>query len=139
MGLLRTTARVRRRRKRRRAKARAAIPSVRAVRRALGAPRQRTLGRRAASPLDAVKRSRWKLLGVAGMAGVAATGVVVARARRARSELGPDELRERLHERLAATGAQPEQPAVQAADPQAARAVGQESRPAASQPPSPRA
>src|SRR6476659_3869482 len=43
----------------------------------------------------------WKLLGVAGVAGVAATGVVVARRRRAHAELEPDELRERLHERLA--------------------------------------
>jgi hypothetical protein len=44
---------------------------------------------------------RWKLLGLAGMAGVAATGVVVARRRRAQTEYAPDELRERLHERLA--------------------------------------
>ena len=43
----------------------------------------------------------WKLLGVAGVAGVAATGVVVARRRRARPELEPDEIRERLHQRLA--------------------------------------
>ena len=43
----------------------------------------------------------WKLLGVAGVAGVAATGVVVARRRRAHAELEPDELRERLHQRLA--------------------------------------
>src|SRR4051794_9450282 len=43
----------------------------------------------------------WKLLGVAGLAGVAATGVVVARRRRAHAELDPDELRERLHQRFA--------------------------------------
>jgi oligo-1,6-glucosidase len=43
----------------------------------------------------------WKLLGVAGVAGVAATGVVVARRRRAHAALDPDELRSRLHERLA--------------------------------------
>lgn len=43
----------------------------------------------------------WKLLGLAGMAGVAATGVVVARRRRAQNEYDPDELRERLHSRLA--------------------------------------
>ena len=43
----------------------------------------------------------WKLLGVAGVAGVAATGVVVARRRRAHAELEPDELRDRLHQRLA--------------------------------------
>jgi hypothetical protein len=44
---------------------------------------------------------RWKLLGIAGLAGVAATGVVVARNRRTHEELDPDELRARLHERLA--------------------------------------
>lgn len=45
-------------------------------------------------------RPRWKLLGLAGFAGVAATGVVVARKRRAHVELAPDELRERLRARL---------------------------------------
>ena len=48
-----------------------------------------------------MRASRWKLLGVAGLAGVAATGVVVARRRRAHEDLDPDELRERLHRRLA--------------------------------------
>ena len=46
-------------------------------------------------------RMRWKLLGLAGVAGVAATGVVVARKRREHQEMTPDELRERLHSRLA--------------------------------------
>lgn len=46
-------------------------------------------------------RPSWKLLGLAGVAGVAATGVVVARRRRAHVELEPDELRERLRARLA--------------------------------------
>ena len=46
-------------------------------------------------------RVRWKLLGLAGIAGVAATGVVLARKRRAQREYDPDELRERLHQRLA--------------------------------------
>jgi hypothetical protein len=46
-------------------------------------------------------RPPWKLLGVAGFAGVAATGVIVARKRRAHVELEPDELRERLRARLA--------------------------------------
>ncbi|HMJ32808.1 MAG TPA: hypothetical protein VK501_02735 [Baekduia sp.] len=44
---------------------------------------------------------RWKLVGLAGLAGVAATGVVVARKRRSAVELPPDALRERLHRRLA--------------------------------------
>jgi len=43
----------------------------------------------------------WKLLGVAGLAGVTATGVVVARRRRAQQEYDPDELRAKLHARLA--------------------------------------
>jgi hypothetical protein len=46
-------------------------------------------------------RARWKLLGLAGVAGVAATGVIVARRRRAQREYDPGELRERLHRRLA--------------------------------------
>jgi hypothetical protein len=43
----------------------------------------------------------WKLLGLAGLAGVAATGVVVARRRRATTDVPPDELRARLRQRLA--------------------------------------
>jgi hypothetical protein len=46
-------------------------------------------------------RIPWKAVGLAGVAGVAATGVVVARRRRAHREYDPDELRERLHRRLA--------------------------------------
>ena len=45
-------------------------------------------------------RGRWKLLGLAGAAGVAATGAVVARNRRPQSELEADELRDRLRARL---------------------------------------
>ena len=43
----------------------------------------------------------WKLVGLAGLAGVAATGAVVARKRRDHNEYDPDELREKLHSRLA--------------------------------------
>lgn len=43
----------------------------------------------------------WKLLGLAGVAGVAATGVVIARAERRRRAYTPEEIRERLHARLA--------------------------------------
>jgi hypothetical protein len=46
-------------------------------------------------------RPSWKLIGLAGLAGVAATGVVVARKHRAQRAYDPDELRERLHRRLA--------------------------------------
>jgi hypothetical protein len=45
-------------------------------------------------------RVPWKLIGLAGLAGVAATGVVVARRRRAQREYDPEELRARLHRRL---------------------------------------
>ncbi len=45
--------------------------------------------------------AHWKLLGLAGLAGVAATGVVVVKRRRDQHEdLDPDELRARLHARL---------------------------------------
>ena len=50
----------------------------------------------------------WKLAGLAGLAGVAATGAVVARRRRAHEEYDPDELRERLHRRLAEVPPEPE-------------------------------
>lgn len=46
-------------------------------------------------------RLPWKIIGLAGLAGVAATGVVIARRRRAQHDYDPDELRERLHQRLA--------------------------------------
>jgi hypothetical protein len=42
----------------------------------------------------------WKALGLAGLAGVAATGVIIARDQRKRSDLTPDEIRDRLHRRL---------------------------------------
>jgi len=45
-------------------------------------------------------RVPWKLIGLAGLAGVAATGVVVARKRRTHRDVDPDELRRRLHRRL---------------------------------------
>jgi hypothetical protein len=47
-------------------------------------------------------RVPWKIIGLAGVAGVtAATGVVVARNRRDHTEYDPDELRDRLHSRVA--------------------------------------
>jgi hypothetical protein len=45
-------------------------------------------------------RRLWKWLGLAGLAGVAATGVVIARDQRQRSQLSPDDVRARLHQRL---------------------------------------
>ncbi|HYN28361.1 MAG TPA: hypothetical protein VES95_00615 [Dermatophilaceae bacterium] len=45
--------------------------------------------------------SWWKLAGLAGAAGVVATGAVVARAERRRRAYTPDEVRDRLHARHA--------------------------------------
>ena len=42
----------------------------------------------------------WKVLGVAGLAGVAATGAIIARDERRRAQLTPDEVRDRLRQRL---------------------------------------
>jgi hypothetical protein len=43
----------------------------------------------------------WKALGVAAFVGVAATGAAVARAERQRRAYTPDQVRERLHARVA--------------------------------------
>lgn len=48
-----------------------------------------------------MQRRHWKLLGLAGLAGVAATGAVVARKRREHVEYDPEDLRAKLHDRLA--------------------------------------
>jgi hypothetical protein len=61
----------------------------------------------------------WKVLGLAGFAGVAATGVVLARAERQRRAYTPQEITQRLHARLA----------------EASGADGPQSGPAISQPP----
>ena len=46
-------------------------------------------------------RAWWKWLGLAGVVGVAVTGAAVARQERQRSSYTPDEVRRRLHLRLA--------------------------------------
>lgn len=43
----------------------------------------------------------WKVIGLAGVVGVAATGVVIARAERRRRAYTPEEIRERLLARAA--------------------------------------
>jgi hypothetical protein len=70
-------------------------------------------------------RPSWKVIGLAGVAGVAATGVVVARKRRAHRDYDPDELRDQLHRRLAevaevaeAEGAAPSGETAPSADPE---------------------
>ena len=46
----------------------------------------------------------WKWVGLAGLAGVAATGVLTVRAERRRRAYTPDEIRSRLHARVAEAG-----------------------------------
>jgi len=46
-------------------------------------------------------RNVWKWLGVAGLVGVAAGGALVVRDQRRRNAYTPDEVRARLHQRLA--------------------------------------
>ena len=48
-----------------------------------------------------LRKLGWKLVGLAGVAGVTATGVIIARDQRQRAELTPEEIRARLHGRLA--------------------------------------
>ncbi len=50
----------------------------------------------------------WKVAGLAGLAGVAATGIVLTRAERQRRSYTADEIRQRLHARVAETPAPPE-------------------------------
>ncbi|GAA0423162.1 hypothetical protein KZ829_33070 [Actinoplanes hulinensis] len=50
----------------------------------------------------------WKIAGLAGLAGVAATGVVIARAERRRRAYTPDEIRGKLHARVAEATTRPE-------------------------------
>ena len=52
----------------------------------------------------------WKVLGLAAFAGVAASGVVIARDQRRRNAYTPQEIRERLHARVAETP-EPDHPA----------------------------
>jgi hypothetical protein len=53
----------------------------------------------------------WKILGLAGFAGVAATRVVIARAERQRRSYTPEQIREQLHGRLAEASAARQRPA----------------------------
>jgi hypothetical protein len=46
-------------------------------------------------------RNVWKWIGLAGVVGVAASGVLVARDQRKRNAYTPTDIRTRLHERLA--------------------------------------
>lgn len=46
-------------------------------------------------------RAWWKVLGIAGLVGVAVTGAAIARNERQRRDYTPDQVRSRLHERYA--------------------------------------
>ena len=59
------------------------------------------------SSVRGVRIAWWKWLGLAGLAGVAATGVVAARDERRRHAYTPDEIRARLHERVDAGETEP--------------------------------
>ncbi|MCV7148295.1 hypothetical protein [Mycobacterium riyadhense] len=50
-------------------------------------------------------RSIWKWIGLAGVAGVVAGGALVVRDQRKRRAYTPDEIRARLHQRLAESDA----------------------------------
>lgn len=54
-------------------------------------------------PLNA--RTLWKVVGLAGVVGVAATGAVAVRAERQRRAYTPDQVRDRLHDRYAQAAA----------------------------------
>lgn len=49
-------------------------------------------------------RSIWKWVGLAGVAGVVAGGVLVARDQRRRTSYSAEDIRARLHKRLAESG-----------------------------------
>ncbi|PLV53722.1 hypothetical protein [Mycobacterium simiae] len=51
-------------------------------------------------------RSIWKWIGLAGVAGVVAGGALVVRDQRKRRAYTPDEIRARLHQRLAESNGQ---------------------------------
>ncbi|MDJ0391759.1 hypothetical protein QMK17_00250 [Rhodococcus sp. G-MC3] len=50
----------------------------------------------------------WKILGMAGVVGVAATGALVVKSERTRRAYAPDEVRDQLHNRYARAGATPQ-------------------------------
>jgi hypothetical protein len=77
----------------------------------------------------------WKVLGLGAFAGVAATGAVIARNERRRRAYTPDEVRDKLHARLAAAPADSAAaPADPAAGPASSTAAPAAPAPAASPP-----
>jgi hypothetical protein len=70
------------------------------------------------------KRSVWKIVGLAGLAGVAASGVAVVRSERRRRAYTPDDVRTRLHQRVAAIADVAPVVSLPAAQPERFRPVG---------------
>jgi hypothetical protein len=59
-----------------------------------------TASHRLPTPADYREQVKWwKVAGLAGLAGIAATGVVIARRERQRRAMTPEQIRERLHAR----------------------------------------
>jgi hypothetical protein len=50
--------------------------------------------------MEGVLVKLWKWVGLAGVAGVAASGAIIARDQRKRTQLTPEEVRDRLRDRL---------------------------------------
>jgi hypothetical protein len=69
-------------------------------------------------------RGSWKAIGLAGLAGVAATGAVLVRAERRRQALTPEDVRARLHARYAEVGALGEAPVEAPGTPVPAKPAG---------------
>jgi sugar phosphate isomerase/epimerase len=61
-----------------------------------------------------VKSGWWKAIGLAGAAGVVATGVVAARRERERRAYTPEEIRDRLQDRYADMGEEARREATEA-------------------------
>jgi hypothetical protein len=66
----------------------------------------------------------WKAVGLAGAAGVVATGVVVVRAERRRRAYTPDQVREQLHARFAQATSVPQTLEAAAAEPRGVTGIG---------------
>ncbi|MFG3619197.1 hypothetical protein [Nocardia sp. NPDC047654] len=66
----------------------------------------------------------WKAVGLAGAAGVVATGVVVVRAERRRRAYTPDQVREQLHARFAQATSVPQTVGAAAGEPRGVTGIG---------------
>ena len=69
------------------------------------------------------RHSIWKIVGLAGLAGVAATGVAVVRSEHRRRAYTPDDVRTRLHQRVATIAGAAPVASLPAAQPKRFRSV----------------